>query len=256
MKPSLIATLAALCAPVSAEPATDAAIVTDPAKIIKSTVYDLGERLLTVQELTKEAMPMPQPIPQATVPAPTTLRPAFQSQKRATLNLSARIYKRANHPTRSFITYHIPGQQTPVTFWSSADWSLIAGIGNLTAPDGTVWQLMCMPSVIDVNRQMSRQVPQLVPDIPEMPAGETTCQIVTGNPTPEQMAPVALFHSHYDAHLPELQAAQQSRLAAQQRLANERLANPPDKQDITVQYRILAPDEIVGPAPAGTVSQP
>jgi hypothetical protein len=254
MKRNFIFTLAALCATALAEPAPDAPIVTDPAKIIQSTTYDLGERLLTVQELTKEAMPMP-PAPVPVVQAPANaVRPPFRLQRHASFSLGAQIYKRSNQPTRSLITYHLPAQQQTITFWSSADWSLIAGIGNLTAADGTIWQLFCMPSIYELDRTNFRQQVKQAPAIPDMPAGASTYQLVSGNPTPEQMAPIALYHAYYDAHLEELQAIQQARLAEHQRLAAEALANPPEKKDITVQYRILSPEEIVTPSGAAAAT--
>jgi hypothetical protein len=107
---------------------------------------------------------------------------------------------------------------------------------------------MCMPSLYDLDRQTLRKLPIQAPAIPEMPAGASTWQIVSGDPTPEQMAPIALFHAYYDTHFAELQAKQQAQIAEQQRLAVEALANPPEKMDITVQDRILSPEEVVSPA--------
>jgi hypothetical protein len=255
MNRNVIISLAGLGITAVAEQVPESAIVTDPAKIIQSTTYDLGGRLLTIQELTKEAMTMPLvPVPVAESPA-TGVRPPFRLQRHASISLGTQIYKRANQPTRSFITYHIPGQPSPVTFWSSADWSLIAGIGRLTAQDGTNWQLFCMPSIHDLDRMTFRRQTMQAPAIPDMPAGASTYQIVSGNPSPEQMAPIALYHAYYDTHLAELQVVQQARLAEQQRLAAEALANPPEKKDITVQFRILSPEEIVLPT-TSTVNTP
>jgi hypothetical protein len=255
MKRYLFATLAALCVTAFAETAANAPIITDPDKIIQSTTYNLGDRLLTVQELTKEALPMPPSPAPVAQPSVTPARPLFRPRPFASISVGARIYKRANQPTRSLISYHIPGQQETITFWSSADWSLIAGIGSLTAPDGTIWQLFCMPSIINLDRNALRQQLLPSPTIPDMPAGASTYQIVSGNPTPEHMAPIALYHSYYDTHLAELQAAQQARIAEQQRAAAEALADPPEKKDITVQYRILAPEEIVIPTKTAPTTQ-
>lgn len=247
MRPNhLIPTLAALCATAYADPIPDPVIVTDPSKIINSTTYDLGERLMTVQELTKEALPMPPPQP-VIEHLTLTPRPAFRNQNRGFISLGARIYRRTNQPTRSLISYQILGQKEPITFWSSADWSMISGIENITAPDGKIWQLMCMPIIYEVDRPTNRQRLQALPVIPDMPAGKTSYQLISGNPTAEQMTPIDLYHAYYDSHHAELRAAQQARLIEQQRLAAENLANPPEKEDITVQYRILDPEEIVTP---------
>lgn len=91
--------------------------------------------------------------------------------------------------------------------------------------------------------------------IPEFPAGPSTIQIVSGNPTPEQLAPVKLFLAYYDAHLPELQAAYQTRIEEQKRLADEEKANPKVPEDIVVQFRLLSPEEIVPPATTPKASE-
>ena len=57
-----------------------------------------------------------------------------------------------------------------------------------------------------------------------------------------------MFLDYYDANLPELQAAYQKQVEEQQHLAAEEKANPKVPEDITVQYRILDPEEIVTPA--------
>lgn len=193
MKPKyLIPTLAVLCTATHATKAQDAAIVTDPGKIVESTTYDLGDRLLTVQELTKEALPMPPAPPPVLSPA-SAPRPAFKSkQQRGFFSVGATIYRRSGQQSRTLVRYQPQGETEPVIFWSSADWSLIASIGNLTAPDGKIWQLMCMPFICDLDRRTALQR-QPAPAIPDFPAGASTSQIISGNPTPEQMVPVNLF---------------------------------------------------------------
>ena len=250
----LIPTLAVICAATHVTQAQDAAIVTDPGKIVESTTYDLGNRLLTVQELTKEALPMPPPPPPA-LPSASTPRLVLKSkQQRGFLSVGATIYRRTGLQARTLIHYRPQGETEPIIFWSSADWSLIAGIGSLTASDGKIWQLMCMPSIYDLGGRTVFQR-QPIPTIPDFPAGKSTYQIVSGNPTAEQMVPVNLFIAYYDAHLTELQASYQKRIDEQQRQAAEEKAHPKVPEDIVVQYRILAPEEIVTPEGSPTASE-
>ena len=240
----LIPTLAVISTATHLVNAQDATIVTDIGKIVESTTYDLGDRLLTVQELTKEGLPLLPPPP---LSSPSTSTPPHRlksNQQRGFFSVGATIYRRNGQPARTFVHYQPQGQAVPVIFWSSADWSLIAGIGSLTAPDGKIWQFMCMPTIYDLDRQTSFKR-QPTPTIPDFPTGTSTCQIVFGNPTPEQMVPVNLFLAHYDTHIIELQAAYQKRIEEQQRLAAGEKAHPKIPEDLVVQYRILAPEEIV-----------
>ncbi len=240
----LIPMLALACANVHAD---EASIVTDPSKIIESTTYDLGDRLLTVQELTPDALSVP-PLPPPVAPQPAQPpRPATQRVARAFIQIGGTTYRQEGQPARSLITYHPQGGSGPVTFWSSADWSLLAGVRELTDSSGKIWQQMCMITSVDLDRQNSRLQPRERPPIPSFPAGRATYQIISGTPAAGAMAPVQLFLSYYDDHLAELQAAFQQRAAEQARRVAEEKAHPPIPEDIFVQYRIMAPEEIVKP---------
>jgi hypothetical protein len=229
-----------VCLSVRAAETAATAIITDPSKIVTSATYNLGDRLLTVQEISKDALPMP--------PAP--IRPAIQPETRpdfvvraqrdyGLLNLGGSVYRRSGQPARTLINYRPQGSDQTIQFWTSADWRLISGVGTLTDASGKVWKLMGMFSSYVREQHQDSFV------IPEFPAGLSTIQIVSGNPTPEQMAPVKLYLAHYDANLPALQAAYQSRIEEQKRLAAEENAHPKVPEDIVVQFRVLAPEEIV-----------
>ena len=243
----IIPVLAACLSAQAAEPAATA-IITDPSKIVESTTYDLGNRLLTVQEMTKDALPMPPaPIPPAIRPEPAPNFVARPHREYGFLNLGGSVYRRSGQPARTLINYRPQGTDQSISFWSSADWSLIAGVSNLPDSNGKIWQLMGMFSHYDLEKRVDSRRIVHFPSIPDFSAGPSTIQIVSGNPTPEQMAPVKLYLAHSDAHLTELQAAYQSRIEEQQRLAAEEKANPKVPDDIVVQFRVLAPEEIVAP---------
>ncbi len=247
MKPNIILTSMALCATACADPSISADIITDPSKITNSATYDLGDHLMTIQELTKDALPVVPPAPQ-TSPQPARVpRPAIQRVERGFLNIGGTAYRRNGQPTRSLITYYPQGSAIPITFWSSADWSLLTGVGQLADSSGKIWQQMCMISPVDLDRKAGRFQMRDTSTIPSFPEGAATYLIVSGNPPPGAMAPVELFLSYYDAHLAELQAACKKRSEEQARQAAEELANPPVPEDIVVQYRIMKPEEIVTP---------
>ncbi len=235
----LPAIAAAFCLNAQAAELAESVVITDPTKIVKSTTYDLGNRLMTVQEIAKDALPMPPaPVPPAVQPTPS---PDFQRRPQREfgfLTLGGSVYRREGQPARTLVNLYSHGSG-PISFWTSADWRLISGIGNLTDASGKDWSLMCMFSSY-VHEPKDDSIV-----IPEFPPGPSTIKVVSGDPTPEQLAPVKLYLAHYDAHLPELQAAYQARIEEQERLAAEEKANPKVPEDIVVQFRVLSPEEIV-----------
>lgn len=231
MKPRhILPALAACLSAHAAEPAANE--ITDPTKIVDSATYDLGDRLLTVQQVTEDALPMPETSPPAVIQPASA--PAFHStphQATEFCSVGATVHRRIGKPSRTLVEYRPQGSDQVVSFWSSADWSLIAPMSGLTDASGKNWMLMCMHSI---------QTEDDVTVIPDFPAGKSTNKIIAGDPT--LLASVQVFLDHYDANLPELQAAYQMRLEEQQRRAAE---EPEKPKDIVVQYRILAPEEIV-----------
>ncbi len=237
----------AFCAVARGQETGKAERITDPQKIVNSTTYDLGDHRLTVEELTKEALPMPPPAPPTELrPSATPHRSLFRQQL-GFLSLGSSVYRRNGQPTRSLITYRPPGKSSTIIFWSSADWSLLSGTGKLTDPDGKTWHLMLMLTSYDLDQNTAAFRKTPAPAIPEFSPGSTTCQIVSGNATVEDMAPIYLFQAYYDANLLALKAAWAKRMDDQKRLAAEEKANPPQPEDVFVQYRILSPEEIVSP---------
>ncbi len=220
-----------------------------PTKIVESKTYDLGDRLLTVQEIAKDALPMlPAPIPPPIQPTPAPDFEVRPHREFGFLNLGGSVYRRDGQPPRTLINYYSQGSGQ-ISFWTSADWRLISGIGSLSDASGKDWQLMCMFSSYVEERREEALV------IPDFPAGPSTIKAVSGNPTPEQLAPVKLYLAYYDAHLPELQAAFDTRMEEQKRLAAEEKAHPKVPEDIVVQFRVLAPEEIVPTTTAPKTSE-
>ena len=207
---------------------------------------------MTVQEIAKDALPMPPaPVSPAVQPAPAPDSEVRPHREFGFLNIGGSVYCRDGQPARTLINYRIPSDNQNISFWTSADWRLITGVGGITDSSGKRWQLMGMFSSYDQGvRAFAARVKATA--IPEFPAGKSTIQILSGNPTPEQLAPVKLFLAYYDANLPELQAAYNSRVEEQERRAAEEKAHPQVPEDIVVQYRILAPEEIVPAATPNT----
>lgn len=223
----------------------------DPSQIVDSTTYDLGDRLLTVQEVTEEVLPTPPPPP---TEAPPTLNIAAprnhisNARIMRILLLGATIYRSQGHSPYSLVTYHPLGSTVTVTFWSSADWSLLANIGTFSGPDGTIWELSLAYGIEDMDRRPAMLaklgITYHAPQIPPFADGRAYFQIQTGEASAEQLLPIELLHSKYNSEYQQLKLAATAREAAESARAAEIQANPPVPEDIVVRYRILAPGEM------------
>lgn len=138
MKPKhIIPALAAFCLTAHAEETADSVLIADPSKIVESKTYDLGDRLLTVQEIAKDALPMPPaPIPPPVHPQPPPNFVARPHRELGFLSLGGNVYRRSGQPARTLINYYSQGSGQGISFWTSADWRLISGVGNLTDASG------------------------------------------------------------------------------------------------------------------------
>ncbi|MEO5715558.1 MAG: hypothetical protein ABIT37_18920 [Luteolibacter sp.] len=219
----------------------------DPAHIVQSTTYDLGERLMTVQEVTKDELPTPPP-PSPPLPVPPFVeqRPDAPevAEQGGTLMMGGTVFLSKNGPPRTLITYRPQGSHTEITFWSSADWRLLTNAGPLVGTDGKTWDLMLMLSIQEIDSQTDpEELVQLAP-IPNFPPGKATCQVIGGNPTAQMMAPIALFHAKYDADFQMLHADFLKREEEQKLREAEIKAHPPEKKDVVLRFRMLEPNEI------------
>lgn len=83
------------------------------------------------------------------------------------------------------------------------------------------------------------------PTVPSFPAGPATFTIISGTPTPEQLADLQALHALHDRDYAALLAAFEQRQAAQlaaRQAQAEQEAKPP--QDVVIRYRVMTPDEL------------
>ncbi len=244
-----------LCATARAHEGVDTANVTDPSKIVSSTTYDLGDRLMTVQEVTKDILPIP---PKHPLPTPVSqitdqqLADEVTSDEGGTLMMGGTVFLSISGQPRTLITYHSPVCPAQITFWSSADWRLLTNVGPLRGQDGKTWDLMLMLSQEeyppDADPEHSNQ--QLV--IPNFSAGKSTYKIVTGTPSAQVLSQIELFHAKYDSDYEQLKADFQKREEEQKKRDAELKAHPPDKKNIVLRFRMLEPSEISAPSASPT----
>lgn len=216
-----------------------------PAKdILESETHQEGGREITIQKIEPIDLPPP-PEPAA---APDTITLEFQASidayqaahpKSRTIQLGGTIYRSNNTATRSRVTYW-PAGEPPVTFWSSADFSLFSGFATFADSQGDTRTLLMMWTAIDRDRLaalMTRHGQPYQPlAIPEFPAGKATFAIVEGNPSAASLGTIQSLHDLYHNEHAKLQAAydrrEQTRIAQETQLK----AHPPQPKDITLNY--------------------
>ena len=86
----------------------------------------------------------PAPIPPVIQLEPTPDLASKIHRKLGFLQLGGSIYLRRGQPARTLLDYRPQGSDQSISFWTSADWRLIAGIGNLSDANGKEWELMCI----------------------------------------------------------------------------------------------------------------
>jgi hypothetical protein len=205
-------------------------------------------RTITIQEI--KPIDLPPPPEENPSPPAATVTPAFaqrlaefRAQRKAinTLHLSAKIHRFPGNATRSLVTCWPGGNGVRFTFWSSADFGLIAGgIQTFADTAGLTHQLFMSWGTVDEARQQAaairRGAPYIPPSPPVFPTGPATFEVVGETPAPESLVPIQSLHDLYNQKQAALLAAYEGREQARLHKAEELRLNPPQPKDITLNF--------------------
>jgi hypothetical protein len=160
--------------------------------ILESETHKQGGREITIQKITPIDLPPP---PEA--PAPIAINdPALLKRiaarrakypDRKLLLLGATVYHSKDTPPRTLVQIWPQAEGKPITFWSSADFSLLSGLPSFTIATGETTSLMMTWSITDIDhtnalqRKYARQFTP--PKIPVFPSGNATFIVTEGTPT-------------------------------------------------------------------------
>ena len=219
---------------------------TVPARdIISAKNHQQGGRTITVREIKPIALPPPPPPaePSAEVTEEFTRRLAeYQAAhpRSGMLFLGATVYRFKDSPPRTLVRYW-PEKGGVITFWSSADFGLIAGgIQSFADTTGREHHIFMGWGNVDTDRMTDLLAANgrtyQIPEIPAFPEVQATYQIIGENPPAEHLTAIQSLHDIYNNRHAELLTAHQGR--EQARLAQEAAlkANPPKAQNITLNY--------------------
>ncbi len=219
--------------------------------VLTTDTIQEGGRTITVHEIAPIDLPPP---PEVT--APVELTPAMKQrlaelrarqQKIHNLALGATVYRDKDQPTRTLVRYwsREDDQFNPITFWSSADFSLLAGIPGFIASDGRKCNMMIAWGIQDHQRSVARLAKlgrtYSPPVIPEFPDGKATFVITSGTPSETALADIQSLHDLYNNEHDKLQAAYQGRQQARLAREAELRANPPQPKDIILSHWRVQP---------------
>lgn len=216
--------------------------------ILATTTHEQGGRTITIQQIKPIDLPPP-PNPGADAP-PAVLSEAFKQRlaehralhpRTELLCLGATVYRSATTPPRTLVQYWPSDGGRSISFWSSADFSLIAGgINTFAATNGQTYSLFMSWSFRNLDNEARwvsvRGIRRIAPEIPIFPEGKATFQIIGEQPAAEDLVAIRSLHDLYNSEHDRLLTAYQGR--EQARLQHEAYlkAHPPQPKDITLSY--------------------
>jgi hypothetical protein len=222
--------------------------VVPTADVIAEKSHAEGGRTITVRRIK----PIQLPEPPAPVEAPATTETTAEFRERLaeyrkqhprqrTIALGATVYRLEDGTTRSLVRVSQgEGKADPIRFWSSGDFSLFAGIGAFTDNQGETRAVFMSWSMHDTAR-IAKWVAGTgreykPPVIPELPSGKAAYAIQEGTPDDDLRTVVDSLHEILNHDGDELRRAAEGRARAAREREAYLKANPPQPQDIIVNY--------------------
>ena len=216
--------------------------------ILATTTRVQGGRTITIREIKPIALPPPpQPVQADTWQAMED--PALRDRlaefaathpQMAVVRIGATVYRSKDAPPRSLVRYWPgPGAES-ISFWSSADFSLLAGIGSFVGTDERSRMLVmaCGNRNADGPAESSLlKEDHEVDAIPKFPEDKATFALVDAPPADARvLVPIQSLHDIYNSEFTRLKAAAVGREQARIQREADLLANPPRPKDITLNY--------------------
>jgi hypothetical protein len=215
--------------------------------ILTTTTQQQGGRTITIRRIKPIALPPPpEPAPVQNALDKAALQEELaetgvQQPKWDFLFLGATVFRTKDSPPRTLVTYW-PSNMGEVSFWSSADFGLLAGMGDFAAANGQTFSMFMAWGYEDIDGsiadfQATQNRPYEAPLMPRFSDAKATFTLI-GNPPPdpEVLVPIQALHDIYNNEFARLKAAYEGRERAQLQREAELKANPPRPKNITINY--------------------
>jgi len=231
-------------------PVFSIATLAEPYRHIDKTIHHLpDDRRVIIERIPAINLPAPpapaaRPVPEHKTAAQLAeLAAKWRADRDAnpTIHATATVYRLADGTTATHIDQFRVNDGPLVSFWSGADFSLLAHPGSFVTPDGrTHYSMMLLWTSFDVgfwNRFVTRHGLEFrQPAIPEFENSPATW-FIDGKNTREQpdqatLAAIQFLHDHHNQNLAELQTTYARLQAGRAAIRAELAANPPQPRDI------------------------
>ncbi len=215
--------------------------------IIETTTHEQGGRTITIRQVKPfDLPPPPAPLEQAVVQRDEEFSASLANYradhpKSGLLFLGATVYRSQDSRPRTLVRYWPEGTREDITFWSSADFALIAGgIQSFVDSASDTHHIFMSWSNVEIDRMADLQAVKgresEAPHMPDFPEGKATFEIVGTQPAAEDLPPIQALHDLYNSEYDRLQKAYEGREKARLEHEAELKANPPKPQNITLNY--------------------
>ncbi len=209
--------------------------------VLETKTHRQGGRTVTVRRI--KPLPIPPPAIPAFVPDPGKVAEfqrriaGYRETYRGTelLFLGATVFRSKDAPPRSLVRCWPQNGGGSFTFWSSADFALIAGgINSFFDESGGSHAIFMSWGNADIDRKTGFLI--AAPVIPAFPQGAADFRLEGAHPDADDLAAIQCLHNLYNENLPDLKIAYRGREDA--RIAREAYlkAHPPKPRDITMNY--------------------
>jgi hypothetical protein len=216
--------------------------------ILSTNTHQQGGRKITIREIKPIALPPPPPPAEITASVPDAEFSQRLAEYREThpknelLFLGATVFRSKDSPPRTLVRWWPQGANGTITFWSSADFALIAGgINSFEDTAGDTHHMLMGWGNVDIDRMAELYAAKgREYDAPVLPAfleGQATFHIAGDTkPTAEELVVIQSLHDVYNSELERLRTAYEGRERVRIEREEYLKANPPQPKDITLNF--------------------
>jgi hypothetical protein len=215
--------------------------------VLHTATHEQGGRTITIQQIKPIDLPPP---PAPMVPDAGELSPEFKQRldefrqtnpKSGLLLVGATVFRSKDSPPRTLVRFWPEGSGHAITFWSSADFALIAGgINSFMDTAGDTHHLLMGWGNVDIDRMSELYAAKGreydAPAPPEFTEGKASFQITGDQPGAEKLVAIQSLHDIYNDQYERLKTAFEGRERARIERAEYLKANPPQPKSITLNF--------------------